>query len=194
MKFTREFKPVTYIHYGADHFDISKFKEVKNEWHKPKKGTGLWGSPVNAVRSWKNWCEDEHFRECNDDNAFKFIVRNPEKIFFVDSAPAYLNLTKRYGIANGWGTSEYNPYDIDFEKMISDGWDGLEISISDWWKLYDLLYGWDCDSIVIFNKDCIIEVEKEEIEDEFTIFPERESLGDNVFSEWDSALRRNEFV
>ena len=30
---------------------------------------------------------------------------------------------------------------INFDKMIEDGWDALEISISCYWRLYDLLYG-----------------------------------------------------
>ena len=43
-----------------------------------------------------------------------------------------------------------------FEKMVEDGWDGLEISISDYAQLYNYLYGWDCDSIVVFNEDAIV--------------------------------------
>ena len=43
---------------------------------------------------------------------------------------------------------------INVDKMKADGWDGLEISLTD----CDRLYGWDCDSIVIFNRDAVVPV------------------------------------
>ena len=42
--------------------------------------------------------------------------------------------------------------------MKADGWDGLEISLTDHWPLYEYLYGWDCDSVVIFNRDAVVPV------------------------------------
>ena len=36
---------------------------------------------------------------------------------------------------------------------MADGYVGMEISISDYFRIYDELYGWDCDSIVIFYED-----------------------------------------
>ncbi len=83
MKYTRESKPTTYIHYGSSAFSHVKFVPATQEgcWVKPK--GGLWGSPIDAQHSWKDWCEGENFRECNEDNSFKFTVRgigvNPEK-------------------------------------------------------------------------------------------------------------------
>lgn len=47
---------------------------------------------------------------------------------------------------------------IDFEKLKSLGCDALEIFAGSNRTLYDLFYGWDCDSILILNKDVIIPV------------------------------------
>ena len=44
---------------------------------------------------------------------------------------------------------------VDFEAMARDGWVGLEISLSEYGDLYWLLYGWDCESIVVFSPDQI---------------------------------------
>lgn len=47
---------------------------------------------------------------------------------------------------------------LDFIKMQSDGYSGMEISITDCPKLYYLLYGWDCDSIVIWNPEAVVQL------------------------------------
>ena len=53
---------------------------------------------------------------------------------------------------------------IDFEKAVASGIDAIELHISDdtgsniSQQLYYLLYGWDCDSILIMNPDIIQEV------------------------------------
>lgn len=200
MNFTREGKETTYIHYGASAFDKTRFVQVVNriKWIKPVAHTGLWGSPVDAKWGWKDWCEAENFRECDESNSFKFTVKNPEKIFFVNSKESYKELIKLYGDKNNLTvTFDYTPWYINFNKMINDGWEGLEISITDYPTLYDLLYGWDCDSILIFTKDAIVPVtteDKEEtIYDEFETTLKRDPLGPGVFGEWEKALLNNQF-
>ena len=43
---------------------------------------------------------------------------------------------------------------LDFEA-IALKYDAIEVNISNDWKLYDALYGWDCDSILVMNKKII---------------------------------------
>lgn len=197
--YRRSYPGPVYIHYGADHFDPELFKEIKNRpnWVKPQPHTGLWASPRNSERSWKTWVEAEHYGS-DLTKSFEFRVVDPGKIFYIFDAPSYEVFVKLYGIKNRFGSLEYNLYVPDFEKMVTDGWDGLEISISSWPKLYDLFYGWDCDSVVIFNKDAIEELPKEETEDEevrLSIFEEfdarRDTMGDDVFVWWDTELHNN---
>ena len=50
-------------------------------------------------------------------------------------------------------------YIPDFEKMLADGWDAIELHLSECGELYWALYGWDCDCILVLNPD-IVEVEE----------------------------------
>lgn len=166
MQYTREGREVTYIHYmkpGDYAFRHDLFCKLTNDgnWVKPK--GGLWASPVDAVLGWKDWCEGEGFRECNEAESFKFTVRDPKRIFYIDSKESYDEFCEKYvtrspGSFTRWQRPAFNcgMDKIDFEKMVEDGWDGLEISISDYAQLYNYLYGWDCDSIVVFNKEAIV--------------------------------------
>ena len=159
MNHTRESKPVTYIHYlnGHTEFDTRLFRPITNGNLGVKPYGGLWASPVDSENSWKTWCECENFRECRDDCSFKFTMRNPEKVFYVDSEKSYMELARLYGRMreDPWGIGRGLDY-IDFEQMQRDGWDALEISLTDYYRLYNLMYTWDCDSIVVFNKDAIV--------------------------------------
>ncbi len=57
---------------------------------------------------------------------------------------------------------------LDFEEL-SKSYDGIELHLSEeetediFNGLYWKLYGWDCDSILIFNKDIIVLEEKGQI-------------------------------
>ena len=200
--YRRSYPGPVYVHYGANHFDPELFKPIENRpnWVKPMPHTGLWVSPRNSEKSWKTWVEAEHYG-ADLTKSFEFRMINPGKVFYVFDAPSYETLIQQYGIKSLYGFSYYTPYCIDFEKMVSDGWDALELSISSWPMLYDLLYGWDCDCILIFNKDAIEELTKEELDDFETglhIFEEldqgRNPMGNDVFTEWDTELRHNIFT
>jgi len=43
---------------------------------------------------------------------------------------------------------------LDFNKL-KEEYDAIEVFISSDSRLYRALYGWDCDSILIMNKDVI---------------------------------------
>lgn len=162
MEFTRKGKETIYIHYGHEEFDSKLFRPASNGGNLPiKPRGGLWGSSIESSESWKDWCEAENFRDCDDAISFKFTVRDPSKVFFIDSEEAFKEFSKRYSVkaAFQWGLYDDGSISfIDFDKMIEDGWDALEISISCYWRLYNLLYGWDCDSIVVLNRDAVVPV------------------------------------
>ena len=46
---------------------------------------------------------------------------------------------------------------LDFEK-IKEEYDAIEVLISSDHQLYYDLYGWDCDSLLVLNKECIEEI------------------------------------
>lgn len=136
-----------YIHYGHAAFDPNLFKPIQNEqcWIKPK--GGLWASPVNAIRGWKDWCEAEEFRECIEENSFKFMLPDAN-IFVIDSVEKLKELPTISNIT--WSCISTL---IDFEKCIKLGYDAIELCLSADDKLYWELYGWDCDSILVMNPD-----------------------------------------
>ena len=146
-------KSDVYIHYGHHQFDSELFLEIKNRpfgWIKPY--GGLWASNINAAYGWKDWCNDESFRECNEENSFKFTLKEGTKVLKIDNA----DLLKKLPVFDNYIMSVH----LDFEKL-KQQYDAIEVIISNDNKLYWDLYGWDCDSILIFNKDCI-DILKEE--------------------------------
>lgn len=135
-----------YIHYGSTKFDKEKFnEEIKNEphWSKPANGAGLWASPINTDFSWKHWCESEQFRECSEDNCFKFKLKDNAKV---------LTVTKLSDVSNYIIGSIYSGW-LDFEKMVVNGYDAIELIHGDNYRElhFSLFNSWDCDSICIFN-------------------------------------------
>lgn len=165
--FAVQAKKKVYIHRGADAFNPDLMKPIKNEWHKPKGHTGLWASPIDAERGWLEWCEAEHFQIGPLDKFFRFTIAEPEKILYVHDLESTKLLVRKYYIPRPYddpltaeqiiaildnGDTVPPTINLDFEAMERDGWVGLEINLSEYYKLYWLLYGWDCDSIVVFDK------------------------------------------
>lgn len=139
-----------YIHYGCTSFDRSKFQEIKNEPYFCKPKGGLWASPIDAKHGWKNWCEAENFRECSQDNSFSFTLRNDARVYHIRSVTDVKAMPQT--------NTEISVYYVpNFEKMLADGWDAIELHLSECGALYWALYGWDCDCILVLNPD-IVEV------------------------------------
>ena len=143
----------TYIHYGHDHFYKSLFSPIKNIHSLTKPIGGLWASDVDAMCGWKDWCDDNEFSECEEDNKFKFTLVDA-KILTINSSNDLENLPKG---ENKYGMSSL--VILDFEK-ISQEYDAIEVNISSDGMLYYRLYGWDCDSILVMNPDVIQEIKR----------------------------------
>ena len=140
-----------YIHYGHKSFDNKLFDEIKNEraWVKPI--GGLWASNINAKYGWRDWCEEQRFRECSIDNSFKFKLKEDSRILKIDNS----DILKKLPIVNApFRTSWIN---LDFEK-IKEEYDTIEVLISEDERLYWDLYGWDCDSLLVLNKEVIEQI------------------------------------
>lgn len=145
-----------YIHYGSEHFDREKFIPISNNhcWTKPF--GGLWASRVDTEYGWRDWCEKEEFDCCNFSLYFKFRLKPEANILEIHSGEDLEKLPKLISIA---GTDFIFP---NFEALRDQGYDGVELFLSeDYSGLYWKLYGWDCDSIVIFNPDVIEEIKEE---------------------------------
>jgi hypothetical protein len=145
-----------YIHYGHKTFDKSKFKPILNMLGFTKPSGGLWASPIDSELGWKDWCESEDFRECKEEDSFTFTLKENSNILHIYSLEDLRNLPKMILDIKMFTV-------LDFEKIKDSGVDGIELHLysEHYHDLYNSLYGWDCDSILIMNPD-IIEIKKEE--------------------------------
>lgn len=144
-----------YIHYGHKRFDRSLFTPIRNCKGYTKPYGGLWASPVDAPFGWKEWCERESFRECNLKNSFTFTLSENARVLTILSVAGAKCLPQvRDELTLPWWVIP------DFEKLLDQGYDAIELKLSADWGLYQVLYGWDCDSIVVLNPDVVVEVVK----------------------------------
>ena len=138
-----------YIHYGSTNFDRRVFVVPTNVFAFTKPSGGLWASPVDAEFGWKDWCEREDFEWCDFKKSFTFALSEHARVLNISSVEVLGELPQ---------CDTYLDWTLlDFEKLLADGWDAAEVSISADPRLYWTLYGWDCDSIVVLNPDVIVE-------------------------------------
>lgn len=138
----------TYIHYGQNNFDVDLFAPIENRPYFTKPFGGLWASRTDAKYSWNDWCRNNDFAECRNDNSFTFTLKDGAKVLEINSVKELKEVPK---IKDDDGVT-YTM--IDFEKL-SESYDAIEVNISSDHNLYFSLYGWDCDSILIMNPDII---------------------------------------
>lgn len=150
-----------YIHYGHTGFNKENFTELHNSEYlsvKPDRRSGIWASPVGSEFGWKDWCEQNDFRECREDNSFKFVIKNPARILTIESIQDALYLIDKYYIEDTRGIPPYCTKEqlkdevsnsrnfvlhqccMDFEAMQRDGYAGLEISFDKWPGLFTICF------------------------------------------------------
>lgn len=141
-----------YIHYGHDRFIPEYFAQPSNYAGFTKPRGGLWASPVDSDFGWAEWCEFENFHPELLKKSFTFEMTDGANVLLIEDR-AHLRGLPRLD-------SDYD-FDwclLDFEELIRRGVDAVEVHIRDY-MLHHLLYGWDCDSIVVLNPDVIVEVD-----------------------------------
>lgn len=146
-----------YIHYGNTRFDKNLFKPIKNDFFIKPNG-GLWASPIDAKYGWKDWNEDSNYIKCREDNCFRFRLKDNARVCVINKLEdlALLPLNKMMAIYDFMGEREYKF--LDFEQIVTLGYDAILENLSNDNRLYWALYGWDCDSLLVFNKDIVEEI------------------------------------
>ena len=142
-----------FVHYGHQSFDRNLFQEIRNIAFVKPEG-GLWASRINAKYGWKQWCKDEEFRDCNPNNCFVFKLKSTTKILVINNAEELKKLPRNQNVPSYFNDTHVC---LDFEEL-SKNYDAIEVNISEDKQLYWDLYGWDCDSILIFNQDAVEEI------------------------------------
>ena len=150
-------KKQLFIHYGANEYNASIFKSVVNRKYpsnKPKHGTGLWASPVNSSFGWKDWFELDGVGLVKDfSRSFVFSLNKDVRVCKIENEQDLDSLPK--AIKN----VGYPMYGLDFEK-IKQMYDVIYLTKQgqEETRLTNIdvnLYGWDCECVLILNKDIV---------------------------------------
>lgn len=147
-----------YIHYGSSTFDINRFRKIENIClgsldNKPY--GGLWASPVECNSSWYNWCLNNDYKPEKLKESFTFTLKPGTNILKLNSTDDVYLLNKFFIITKPLSRMSFiDTPTIDFEYLEKVGYDGLEISMDDY-DMYMKFYGWDVDSLLLFNPNCI---------------------------------------
>lgn len=142
------------ITYGkGNFFDKNKFQPVKNAPYCNKPNGGLWASPINSKYGWKDWCIIEEFG--NLSNSFEFTIIG--NIFKITNQNSINQLPLVSEGIHDYHTvlvsALYNGQLVDFEAVDNSGIDAI-------WLTEEAVcckefYGWDCESVLILNPNCI---------------------------------------
>ena len=131
------------------HYEASLFQSVQNrDFVKP--AGGLWASPVNSSYGWKDWCQAENFGDLT--SYFTFWLTG--QVLVIDHAEDMLSLPWRA------------PYPamssltfLDYEKIAAEGAAAIHLTVRGQqetrFTFPKNLYGWDCECVLVLNKDCI---------------------------------------
>lgn len=146
--------------------DPSLFRPVRN-WGGSVCGTkptgGLW---LSVDGGWERWCEREMPHWLTDDR-HEVVLSKDARIYEIRSLAELDALPLWDGDADddeeedplSWGAG-MPIRRIDFERM-AETYDGVCLHLSDGEEgLYYALYGWDCDSVLLFTTDVIEKVVK----------------------------------
>lgn len=147
-----------YVHYGHKEFNKDNFQEIQNRRNFNKPSGGLWASAIDAEYGWKEWNESSGFVNISDENSFKFKLSPNANILVISSVDDVNKLPLQISddpifklIASMRGGIK----PIDFETLKNEGYDAIDFRLSEDHELYEELYGWDCDSILVMNPDII---------------------------------------
>lgn len=133
------------ISYGLGDFKADLFKPIENRRHLKPKG-GLWGSPVDSKWGWRDWCEAEDFGDCSE--GFEYFYSG--KTLVIDSENDLKDFI--------WQAIDCCRDCPDYEKMEKLSIDAIYVTQkgeSDTRFTEPGLYGYDCESVIIMNRDCI---------------------------------------
>lgn len=145
-----------YIHYGctSTSFDVAKVNKIRNREGFSKPLGGFWASAVDSEFGCKEWCESESYGNPSKENSFEFSLKDDTNVLKITSVDDLTTLPKQTDPASIMMRIT-GMIALDFEKL-SEIYDAIEVSISSDVRLYQALYGWDCDSIVIINPEIIV--------------------------------------
>lgn len=161
--------PKKFVHYGCTTYDPKLFDPIKNRKFIKPYG-GLWGTSLNGLYSWKNWCFDKEYCVDKLNISFIFTLKDFSKVFYLATREdcKVLPLQDKPDVSNRQFYADDLSFEdfylanntfVDYEKLAHE-YDALYFP-DPYGELRWSFYGWDCESLLVFNKDSIIPLEKE---------------------------------
>ena len=127
---------ITCISYGLGSvFNSAVMQPIKNKNFKPL--GGLWGSPINSKSSWKNFVIEEGLSSKSLDTSFKWTFKG--RLLVILDNEEWEDVLAEYPL-------ESNPEFMDWEAIASD-YDGAFV--------FSEVDFFDCNSILVFNPECV---------------------------------------
>ena len=145
--------PGTLIHHGS--------KKFSEKWWNPPRDAGgnkptggFWTSPEGSEYGWMDWCAQEDCRECEPEWSIRFNMKYGSRILVIDSR-ADLMACQFYRPRHckvsvldfEWAACNY-----DAIWLTSDG------EYATRHTLRENLYSWDCETVLILNPGCIVQL------------------------------------
>lgn len=137
-----------YIHYGTSKFDPKKFENIKNRDWILKPIWWFWSSPKDSKNNrerFSNFWEDS---KINKKKSFEFKIDKNSKILTIDSLKVIKTLPKY--------KSDVEEA-IDFEKLAKE-YDAINFIENK--ETHYAMVGWDCNTLLVMNKNIIIPLNK----------------------------------
>lgn len=104
---------------------------------------------------WGSWCDDNDFHTDRLNQSFTFELSEKARVLHLYDVEQLKDLPRLDSELATWCC-------LDFEKLLAEGWDAVELHLSEEKSccgflegLYWQFYGWDCDSILIMNPDVV---------------------------------------
>ena len=160
-----------FVSYGLGEYDPNLFDAIKNTKYNIKPLGGLWTSPKESKYGWIDFCRNENYYKSGGfKTGFEFQLKPNSSVYIINT---FYDLIKApYKIKDPlYSGISYNQNFIDYEKMAEE-YDAIwltddgqyETRLPEMNGLFDFdgrvinLYGWDCESLIILRKDCIINI------------------------------------
>jgi len=157
--------PKTHIIIGKKELSKEEFKPARNNSGSNKPRGGLWASPYypdkEYISGWHEWCSSE-MEHWLSNYSVVLEIKDDARVFVIDNQEDLINFINIVGIAEDELTSKLKFFAYPNFEKVSQMFDAVYLTEEGQWKTrfsdngcnYNL-YGWDCESILILNYDCI---------------------------------------
>lgn len=144
-------------------FDASMIIPIENRISNKPFG-GIWTSPydLNRGSDWIQWCISEEYHEYHENDDITFIeLIDESRLVFIDSYQQFIDTINKFTFKVQIVASSY--IYLDFERL-SCYFDGIYLTrqgLRETTSYYPPklsksdLYGWDCESVLIFKNESI---------------------------------------